>query len=487
MAMQRLYDVISFFYVVLKGVIMKSKIDMTQGSISKGLLKMAFPVMATSFLQMAYNLTDMFWIGRTGSSSVAAVGSAGFYVWFSFAFILVSKIGAEVRVSQSIGGKNFSRAKDYARNALQMNFMLSVFYGTLVYFFSDKLIGFFNLGDQSVISMAVSYLKIIVLGMIFSFSNPVFTGIFNGYGDSKTPFYINTIGIGVNLLLDPLLIFGIGPIPAMGVQGAAIATVLAHFTVFTTFLIYINKGKGVVSSLDFHHKPEPYIMKEYIKLGLPVALHNGLFTFFTMVIARIIAQWGPLPMAVQKVGSQIEAISWMTASGFQVAVSTFVGQNYGAKQPKRIKKGYATGIAIISVVGVFATLLLIVFAKPIFSIFIPEEKAVKFGVEYLKILGYSQLFMCIEIVTAGAFNGLGKTSPPSIVSIVFNALRIPLSIFLSSESLLGLNGVWWTLTITSILKGVILVGWFLLMVKKTEFFKTEDSLEYNTILEERDL
>jgi putative MATE family efflux protein len=485
--MQRLYGVVSFFYVVLKGVKMKSKIDMTQGSISKGLMKMAFPVMATSFLQMAYNLTDMFWIGRAGSRSVAAVGSAGFYVWLSFAFILVSKVGAEVRVSQSIGGKNFSRARDYARNALQMNFILSVFYGALVYFFRNRLIGFFDLGDQGVISMAVSYLKIITFGMVFSFSNPVFTGIFNGYGDSKTPFYINTIGIGVNLILDPVLIFGMGPIPAMGVQGAAIATVLAHLMVFIAFLIYINKGKGVVKALELHHKPEPYIMREYMRLGLPVALHNGLFTFFTMIIARIIAQWGPLPMAVQKVGSQIEAISWMTASGFQVAVSTFVGQNYGASQPKRIKRGYATGIAMISVVGVFATLLLVVFARPIFSIFIPEEEVVKLGVDYLKILAYSQWFMCIEIVTAGAFNGLGRTSPPSIVSIVFNAMRIPMSIFLSSESLLGLNGVWWTLTITSVLKGLILVGWFLFMVKKTEFFQDDKCLEYGAVAEEKEI
>lgn len=466
---------------------MKSKIDMTQGSISKGLLKMAFPVMATSFLQMAYNLTDMFWIGRTGSRSVAAVGSAGFYVWLSFAFILISKVGAEVRVSQSIGGNNFTRAKDYARNALQMNFMLSIFYGTVIYFFSSRLIGFFNLGDQGVISMAISYLKIIIFGMIFSFSNPVFTGIFNGYGDSKTPFYINAIGIGVNLVLDPLLIFGIGPIPPMGVEGAAIATVLAHFAVFTSFLVYINRGNGVVRSMDLHHKPEPYIMKEYIKLGVPVALHNGLFTFFTMVIARIIAQWGPLPMAVQKVGSQIEAISWMTASGFQVALSTFVGQNYGAGHPKRIKRGYTIGIVMISAVGIFATLLLILFARPIFSIFIPEGEAIKFGVDYLKIIGYSQFFMCIEIVTAGAFNGLGKTSPPSIVSVTLNALRIPMSIFLSSESLLGLNGVWWTLTITSVLKGLILVGWFLFMVKKTEFFQKENCLEYEAVLEKKEI
>jgi putative MATE family efflux protein len=460
---------------------------MTRGSIFKGLFKMAFPVMATSFLQMAYNLVDMFWIGRTGSRSVAAVGSAGFYMWLSFAFIMISKVGAEVRVSQSIGGGNFSRAKDYARNALQMNLLLSIIYGVTVYFFSDKLIGFFKLGDSGVISMGVSYLKIISLGMIFSFSNQVFTGVFNGYGDSKRPFYMNTVGIIINIILDPILIFGVGPFPVMGVRGAAIATVISQFVVFASFLLYINRGNGIVKSLDFHHKPEMHIIKEYVKLGLPVGLHSGLFTLFTMVIARIIAHWGPLPIAVQKVGSQIESISWMTASGFQVALSTFVGQNYGAGQLKRIKEGYKAGIIIISGVGIFATLLLILFARPIFSIFIPEEESIRYGVDYLKILGVSQWFMCVEIVTAGAFNGLGKTSPPSIISVSFNALRIPLAIFLSSEALLGLNGVWWSITITSIFKGFILVGWFMFTIKKLNIFPEDGCMESNVILDEMEV
>lgn len=456
---------------------MSSNIDMTRGSIFRGLFKMAFPVMATSFLQMAYNLVDMFWIGRTGSRSVAAVGSAGFYMWLSFALIMISKVGAEVRVSQSIGGGNLSRAKDYARNALQMNLFLSIIYGAAVYFFSDRLIGFFKLGDSEVISMGISYLKIISLGMVFSFSNQVFTGVFNGYGDSKRPFYMNTVGIITNMILDPILIFGVGPFPVMGVRGAAIATVISQLIVFLFFIIYINRGNGTVKSLDFHHKPELHIMKEYVKLGLPVGIHSGLFTLFTMVIARIIAQWGPLPIAVQKVGSQIESISWMTASGFQVALSTFVGQNYGAGQSERIKKGYGAGIVIISVVGVFATLLLIFFARPIFSLFIPEEESIRYGVSYLKILGISQWFMCVEIVTAGAFNGLGKTSPPSIISVSFNALRIPLAIFLSSETLLGLNGVWWAMTVTTIFKGIILIGWFLFTIKRSEFFQKDNSVE----------
>lgn len=183
-----------------------------------------------------------------------------------------------------------------------------------------------------------------------------------------------------------------------------------------------------------------------------------------MITARIIAQWGPIPIAVQKVGSQIESISWMTAGGFQSAMSAFIGQNYGAKKWDRVFKGYFSGLAIVSVIGIFATCLLIFGAGPVFSVFIPEEEAIRYGIVYLKILGLSQLFMCIEITTAGAFIGHGKTLPPSIVGILFNALRIPGALILSS-TFLGLDGVWWAISISSILKGVVLSTWHILFLK----------------------
>ena len=451
--------------------IMGAKIDMTKGSIGKGLYKMALPVMGTSFLQMAYNLVDMIWIGRVGSKAVAAVGSAGFYLWLSFGFILLSKVGAEVRVAQNVGAKNIKRARDYARNAIQLNLVVAVIYGAATYLGRGPLIGFFNLGDSNVVSMAESYLAVISLGMIFNFTNPVLTGIYNGYGDSKTPFIMNTVGLVANMILDPLLIFGPGPFPALGVKGAAIATVLSQFIVMICFIAYMRGRKSIVNKLNIRKLPEGYIIKELVKLGFPVALHSGLFTGFSMVIARIIASWGPVPIAVQKVGSQIESISWMTASGFQAALSTFVGQNYGANQPERIKKGYIVSMGIMGIVGVFATGLLYFGAEPIFTAFIPERESIDLGIDYLKILSFSQWFMCIEILTAGAFNGLGRTKPPSIVSIVFNAARIPLALVLSSEGLLGLNGVWWSISITSVFKGVILVGWFIYLTKSWDFFK----------------
>jgi len=456
---------------------MGAKIDMTRGSISRGLYKMALPVMGTSFLQMAYNLVDMIWIGRVGSRAVAAVGSAGFYLWMSFAFILVSKVGAEVRVAQNVGAKNMKRARDYARNAIQLNLVMAVFYGVMIYIGRGPLIGFFNLGDHGVIEMAESYLAIIALGMVFNFTNPVLTGIFNGYGDSKTPFLMNTIGLVANMVLDPLLIFGWGPIPSMGVAGAAIATVLAQVMVTLSFIIYIRRGNGIVKNLRMKVLPERYIINELFKLGFPVALHSGMFTGFSMGIARIIAGWGPVPIAVQKVGSQIESLSWMTALGFQAALGTFVGQNFGANQPERIKKGYMISVFIMTIVGIFTTLLLYFGAEPIFAIFIPEEESIRLGIDYLKILSFSQWFMCMEILTAGAFNGLGKTTPPSIVSIVLNAARIPLALILSVESLLGLNGVWWSISVTAVLKGVILVVWFIYLTKKWDFFRRRENEE----------
>ena len=459
------------------------KINMTEGSISRSLLKMALPVMGTSFLQMAYNLIDMIWIGKMGSGAVAAVGSAGFFLWLSFAFISISQVGAQVKIAQAIGGKKLELAKRYTISAIQLNIFLAIIYGLVIIFFASPLIGFFQLGDLIVIDLAKKYLVIIGIGMIFNFTNPVLTAIFTGYGDTKTPFFMNAIGLVVNMTLDPILIFGMFGVPVLGVSGAAIATIIAQGTVTLSFLIYIKKFKTKVSLDGILSFPTFKITKDIALLGFPVGLQSGLFTGLTMIIARIIAHWGPMAIAVQKVGSQIESLSWMTAIGFQVALSAFIGQNYGANQPKRILKGYKIAMVIMGVVGVLTSFLFYFGAEKIFKIFIQEEESVKNGVEYLKILAYSQLFMCIEILTAGAFNGLGKTKPPFYITTFFNIIRIPMALFLSHDSILGLNGVWWAITITTLFKGSFMVAWFIYTTNKWSFFlsKPEDKIHCNRL------
>ena len=448
---------------------MKNKNQLTEGNIAQVLIRLAIPIMGTSFIQMAYNMIDMIWIGRMGSNAVAAVGTAGFFPWFAFALIVIPKIGAEVGVAQSIGRGDRDDAKAYIRHTIQLVVFLAIIYSILVIVFRKSLIGFFDLGDIEIITMAISYLVIVSFGMIFYFVNPVFTGILNGYGNSRTPFILNAIGLVTNIILDPILIFGVGPIPAMGVVGAGIATVFAQFIVSCFFVYHIVKSdEEIFFDLHLLKKPDLAHMNSIIKLGLPTGLQNGLFTFFAMIIAKIIASWGPVPIAVQKVGSQIEAISWMTAEGFATAISAFVGQNYGADKWDRIKKGYFIGLRIVGIIGVLATLLLFFAAEPIFKIFLTEPEVISQGVVYLKILSLSQLFMTIEIASAGAFNGLGKTVPPSIVGIIFNGLRIPSAILLSGYTILGLNGVWWSISISSIFKGIILTAWFMLVLYKTK-------------------
>lgn len=443
---------------------MTKRKDLTEGSIVKGLISLSLPIMGTSFLQMAYNMTDMIWLGRVGGKAVAAAGTAGFYMWLSFAFIIITKVGGEIKVSQSIGKKDFAESKDYAKTAIQLTVIISILYFIFVQVFKYPLISFFKIDDDYVVKEAVSYLNIVSYGFIFAFINPLLTGMFNSYGDSKTPFYLNTIGLIANMILDPVLILGYFGVKPMGVFGAGLATIIAQLVVTLAFLIYIFRTRTVFREIKLFSSINFLKTKEIFRLGVPAAMQSALFTAISMAIARIVSSYGALAIAAQKVGAQIESISWMTAGGFQGALAAFVGQNYGAKKEERIKKGYNISIKLISLIGLFATIILFVFAKEIFSFFIPEEETINFGVSYLKIMAYSQIFMCIELTTAGAFNGISKTMPPSIISISFNALRIPMAFYFSK--VMGIDGIWWAITISSILKGLILYLWFVKKLKR---------------------
>lgn len=454
---------------------MSKKIDLTKGSIFSGLLKLSIPIVGTSFIQMAYNLTDMLWIGRLGSNSVAAVGTAGFYMWLSMAFIMLSRTGTEIRVAQTTGEKNEIGAETYARQGIQLTIAIGILYSLFVILFKKQLIQLIGITDQGVNDMALSYLTIIAFGFIFTFCNQVFTGIFNGRGDSSTPFKINTIGLLFNIILDPILIFGIGVFPELGVLGAAIATIAAQGIVFAIFIYKIKFSHRLFKHFTFLVKPQFDKMKEVLKISFPMSVQSALFTIFSIGISRIVAGWGPMPIAVQKVGSQIESISWMTANGLSVSLATFVGQNYGAKQNKRVLQGYFVAIKTAFVLGIFTSLMLIFGAEFLMGLFFPGEvETIAYGKEYLQILGISQLAMCIEITTVGVFNGIGKTMYPAMNSILLTGARIPMAIILSQPQILGLNGVWWSVTITSVLKGIVIIALLVWYINRSNKFKLKD-------------
>lgn len=443
---------------------MKTRINLLEGNILPALSALALPIMATSLIQMAYNLIDMIWIGKIGASAVASVGAAGMFMWLSNGLATLAKMGGQIKVGHALGAQKKEDAASYAQSSIQMGIVFAIGFGILSVVFADEMIGFFQLNSAQVIQDAKLYLMITCGLVIFSFMNQIFTGILTAMGNSRTSFIATGIGLVLNIVLDPLFIFGFGAIPPMGVAGAAIATVLAQLVVMLLFLYTILRDTVLFSNVHILHSYSSQHTLEIFRIGLPSAVQSMLFSGISMVIARLIAGWGDAAVAVQKVGSQIESISWMTAEGYAAALNSFVAQNHGAKNTDRIREGYRLSMIVMLSWGVFCSLVLIVFPQLIFQVFIQEAEVLPMGVDYLRILGVSQLFMCMEITTAGAFSGLGKTLPPSIVSITLTGARIPMAILLGRW--LGLNGVWWAITISSIGKGIVLLGWFLKDMKR---------------------
>lgn len=442
------------------------KIDLTKGDITKSLLKLSLPIIATNFIQMAYGMIDMIWIGRVGSGAVAAIGTASFFINLAMALFTLIVIGTGVKISHAVGRGEEKEGKDYIANGFILSITLALLYIIFIFTFKNKLIGFYELGNVVVENMAKNYLVISSIGIIFMYFNSLLTTIFNSYGESKMPFRANTIGFIFNIVLDPILIFGFGPIKPLGVFGAALATLIARIVVFTIFL---RISKGRFSFLRKGIKLNIKKAKEVIHMGLPIAAQRVIFTLISIIIAKIIANWGATAIAVQKVGVQIESISYITIGGLQGAIAAFVGQNYGAKKEERIKLGYYKALKLTIIFGLLVTLTFFIFSKQIFGIFLSENEALNMGNIYMKILGLSQVFMCMELLTVGAFNGIGKTYAPPIISIIFSGLRIPMAMFLSNENLFGLNGVWMSISVSSLFKGTILVTWFLIELKKLKF------------------
>lgn len=439
--------------------------NLTEGPITSQIVRLTLPILGTSFVQMAYNLTDMLWLGRVGSNAVAAVGIASYFSWLGVSLMLIGRIGAEVGVSQSLGAKDKVKAELFAVNAVTLVLFLSAIYGTFTFLFAPELVSFFHMQDTEVESSAISYIRIVSIGSLLYYSNPTFTGIINGTGNSKLPFRINAIGLIVNVILNPILIFGLGPFPKLGSDGSAIATVISQAIVLMVFTVTIGRGKSALGKIKLRLQVNADYFIKIFKLGSPVALHSILFASFAVALARIIAPWGAMPMAVQSVGAQIEALSWMTAGGFSTALGVFTGQNFGADKWDRIFKGYFTTIVISGTIGILVTISFLTLGREIYSLFLKDEEAVSLGVRYLSILAISQFFMCIEITTGGVFNGIGKTIPPSLVGISITGLRIPLALFLSQPLVFGVTGVWWSITLTSVVKGIILFSWFYFWMK----------------------
>lgn len=432
--------------------------NLTKGPILKTLTKLAIPIMASSFLGTLYNITDMAWVGLLGSKAVAGIGVGGMFTWLSQGFASMARMGGQVQVAQCVGRGDKEKAHGYAQAAVQLATVMGLVYALVVLIFTKQMIGFFKLEDPEAYAAAFVYTKIACGLIVFSFLSVTLTGIYTAQGDSKTPFYANLIGLATNMILDPLLILGPGPLPKLGAAGGAIATVTAQFIVMSIMILGIVKQKkeNVLKGITLFTKIPAEYLNGICKIGIPTAIQGMAYCVISMVITRMVSAFGAEAIATQRVGGQIESISWNTADGFATALNAFIAQNYGAGEMGRVKKGYRASQWTVGICGIFITLLFVCVPRPIANIFFHEPKAIATAVDYLIIVGFSEAFLCIETTTVGALSGLGRTHLCSVISIIFTSARIPLAIILGGTSL-GLNGIWWALSSTSIVKGVLFV------------------------------
>ena len=430
--------------------------NLTKGPILKTLTKLAIPIMASSFLGTLYNITDMAWIGLLGAKAVAGVGVGGMCTWLCQGLVSLARLGGQVQVAQHIGRREQEEAHGYAQAAVQMSALLGILFAAVVLILLKPLIGFFKLEDAEALAAAFSYTKIACGLIVFSFLSLTLTGLYTAQGDSKTPFAANLVGLAVNMILDPVLILGPGPFPRLGVTGAAIATVTAQFIVMSILVmrIFVTKKENVLKGIQPFEKIPPKYVRGICKIGIPTALQGMAYCMISMVLTRMVSGFGAEAIATQRVGGQIESVSWNTADGFGAALNAFIGQNYGAGKMDRVKKGYRASLITVGVWGLFITLLFVCFPEQISGVFFHEPTAIATAVGYMIIIGYSEAFMSVELMTVGALSGLGKTHLCSVISITLTSARIPLAIFLSGTAL-GLLGIWWALTATSVVKGIV--------------------------------
>ena len=310
--------------------------------------------------------------------------------------------------------------------------------------------------------MAVDYLVVTSIGYIPLYLIITMSAIINGDGDTFGPFIINSSGLLLNAFLDFILLGNFH----MDITGAAWATSISQIVTFIIMYLYMIRKKSRFRNLKLFYIDKMEDYKKVIKLGLPSGINSFLFSIFSLIIAGLISNIDVNALGIQRLGIQFEAFSWNISFGLASAVATFIGQNYGAGNYDRISKTYKIVLSNVLILGGIVTIIFIFFPRSLYEMFFKDENMIKLGISYLSILGFSQLFMCADITTAGAFNGIGKTFTPTIISVLFTSLRIPLALLLIP--LLGLNGIWWSISLTSIIKGIMMVILFIGVLKKID-------------------
>src|SRR3989338_1730526 len=392
--------------------------DLTQGSVTKNLIFMSIPVMLAMLLQVSFNLTDLFFVGFLGSESLAAVGITFTIIFLFIAFGMGLNIGTTALVSRAIGKNHHEKANEIARHSLILSLIVSVGIALFGFIFSQPLLEFMGARGE-ILTMALGYTQLIFIGFIFMFFEFFGRSILMAEGDSMTSTKYMLYGGILNVILDPLMIFGLYGFPAMGVTGSALATVISRCIATFLILRYLFSGK-TKTKIEFKNKKMDFkIFKEVIMIGIPASLSNVLNSVAFIIIMSFIGVFGTAALAGYSIITRIESIVIMPTIAISTSVTPIIGQNLGAKQFARMRKTVKRALQAMAVIIIPLVLALLLFSDVFMMVFSRETEIIQIGVHYFSIVAVSYLFWVAGLIFISVFNGAGKTG----ISMALNVFR----------------------------------------------------------------
>ena len=434
--------------------------DWTKGPILRNVFALAWPSVLSMMLMTAFSITDAFFLGQVGTVPLAAVISSIFVIWMIYSTLQIVTIGVTAMVSRAVGEGRPEHAAYVANQALWWGLGLAAILTAIGYYITPFFFTIMNTAPD-VTAEGIKYLRIGFLGSTFLLLKEVYGAVFQAAGDTRRPMITNLIAVSINIILDPILIFGLFGMPRLETVGAAIATISAYASASLIYTFFIKTGRlRVPMKLGMPRKPDFELFKRIVKIGLPPSIGDIVFCTVYLFLNEIVSGYGTFAIAALGIGNRLESLNYMVAHGFGMASATLVGQNLGAKQPERAERSAWYTVAVVAVWTGIVGAAFVVLREPLAAIFLTDPQAQTALHSYLILLGATQVFMGVEIVLYFGFTGAGNTLPPTIISIPGSILRVPIALWMGETLGLGLDGVWWALTITMVLRGIAITIWF---------------------------
>ena len=431
---------------------------MVSGSIDRAILHLGAPAALAALLQAGFLVVDTFWLGRVGAVAIAAASTAGFVMWLAQTLGEGAANGSGAVLANAVGADDEPGALRSAAAGQALAVWGSAVVSTLGLATAHAVFVF--MGTAADVSAAgVRYLWVILLGMPAYFVFTWLSAAFRATGDARTPLKLLAIAAVVNLLVDPILIFGFGPVPALGVTGAALATVAAWLASAAWGWVLLGRLGLRPVVRDLLRPPRSETVRA-LRVGVPLGLEGAFFSVVYIFLTKVTTDFGTPAVAALGVGHKLELLNYFVCAGMGAAATTLVGQNLGAGNPRRAARAAWRTLFLTCLPVAAVTFLLVSFPEQAVAVFNDDAEVVAAGTTYVLLVGLSQLFMAFEVVCLSAFAGAQWTAVPAVVEMGFTAARVPVAMALIAVGL-GVEAVWIAIAGTTVIKGSLLGIMFL--------------------------